>query len=186
MYPWSSSYVPHGARSLHALFSLSPLLLARMETGEEGYDTMLEHSTRLEDSRFDSRSTCRAYYSCSPDQTGDPRARALTPRDRGERRVERSVEFDRDVTHGEPKLWKTLSSRPSSTFARFSHPPPSPAFPRQDLPLNQAPFPFPFISLRNKELRPTRSILLSHPLFFPPIQAFSLLTFFLASSFPEN
>lgn len=37
------------------------------------------------------------------------------------RKKERSVEFDRDVAHGEAKLCKTLSSRPSSTFAHFSH-----------------------------------------------------------------
>lgn len=100
------------------------------------------------------------------------------------RRVERSVEFDRDVAHGEAKLCKTLVLATILNFCPFiphrRSPLPSPVFPRQDLPLNQTPS---HLSLYRDETKnwPTRSILLGHPnpLFFSTNRkAFSLFTFF--------
>lgn len=123
--------MPHGARSLHAR-----LLQDR--------DSTHHHSTRLRDHdsiRLTVNLSRSRYSSLSIEQRRSARVCVCvcaTARHReGRTREEgwkRSVEFDRDVAHGRAKLCKT--SRPSSTFARFSY---RRSPPRQDLPLNQTP-----------------------------------------------
>lgn len=198
MYPWSSSYMPHGARSLHArlLSSLLSLSLCSLEQKRgEGYDTILE---ALEpDSRFDSRSTCHAYHSCSlPWSNGRSTfARALTPWDRGERmdgrRVERSVEFDRDVAHGGAKLCKTLVLATILNFCPFLPSPQSlsPSWSSLDK-IYHLTEPLPTcLSTGTKQRigQHDRSCLVIRIRYF--FQPFSLFTFFQLSSrvpFPEN
>lgn len=106
------------------------------------------------------------------------------------RRVERSVEFDRDVAHGELNFAKLCPRDhpqllPISPIAAV--PLPFLVFPRQDLPLNRTPS---HLSLYRDETKnwPTRSILLSHPypLFFPAFFPFHFLLVFLQSSFPRK